>query len=171
MDSNAIVQFILNPVLPVWALILKFIFLALGLFYMVFIIISLLKTKWLRWLVIWDTIEYMTYRHYGLGKVEGKWAKIKERLEVGTEPEAKLAIIEAEGVLDGILKEMGYAGDNFSERLNKLTTDIIANLEDLKEAHQVRSNIVHDPSYHLEIKEAKNILDIYEETLTELHVL
>jgi hypothetical protein len=168
---NNFLEFILNPVLPDWLLFVKFVFLLISLFFIGFIFFALITTSYLKRLIIWDMIEYLTYRHYGAVNKEKKWVKIKERLGIGTEPEAKLALIEAGTLLDNSLRDMGYAGANLTERIDRLTTDIIENLSDLKDAHEVRSNIIHDPTYRLDVKEARELLDVYEKALVDLQIL
>ena len=168
---SSIIRFILYPELPGWFLLIKIIFLLVSLFFMGIIVFALIKTLWLKRIILWDMKEYLTYRHYGLPKTEKKWGKIKERLEIGTESEAKLAIIEADSFLNDILKVMGYVGETLGEKLNKLTTDVLMNLEEIKGVHEIHSNIIHDPSYRLDIEEAKRVLDVYEKTLIELQAL
>ena len=164
-------QFVLDVTSSPVFLVVKFLFLAVSLFFIVTIVFVLITTTWFKRLVIWDLKEFMTFRHYGLPRLEKKWARIKERLEVGTEPEAKLAIIEAEALFDDILKREGFLGQTFDERLEKLNTNILSNLEEIREVHKVRSNIIHDPSYRLDIKEAGRVLDVYEDALGELEAL
>lgn len=168
MSFNEVIQFILNPIFPDWLLGMKIIFLLLSLFFIGFIIFALIKTRWLRVLMTWDWIEFFTYRHFGLVNVNRKWRRIQKRFEMGKEPESKLAIIEADTLLDGVLKEMGYAGQTLDERLDVLTLDVLANLEEVRKAHQIRSNIVHDLSYHLDRETAKKVLNIYEKALINL---
>lgn len=171
MILEQINQFIFNITDSPWFLVIKFIFLAVNLFFIIFIVWALIKTTWFKRLILWDMREYLTFRHYGLPKLDKKWLKIEERLKIGTEPEAKLAIIEAEDILDDILKKEGFSGQTLGERLDKLTTDIIENLEEVREAHKVHSNIIHDPSYRLDMEEAKRILDAYEKALVDLEAL
>ncbi len=168
MSFNEAIQFILNPILPDWLLGIKIIFLLLSLFFIGFIMFALIKTRWLRVLMIWDWIEFFTYRHFGLVSVNRKWMKIQKRFKMGKEPESKLAIIEADALLDEILKGMGYAGQTLGERLDTLTIDVLKNLEEVRKAHQIRSNIVYDLSYHLDRETAKKVLDIYEKALINL---
>ena len=115
--------------------------------------------------MIWDWIEFFTYRHFGLVNVNRKWRRIQKRFKMGVESESKLAIIEADALLDEILKEMGYAGQTLGERLDTLTLDVLANLEEVRKAHQIRSDIVHDLSYHLDRETAKKVLNIYEKNI------
>ncbi|MFQ6049874.1 MAG: hypothetical protein ACE5J0_02420 [Candidatus Paceibacterales bacterium] len=166
-----ITQFILHPNFAGWLLILKIIFLALSLFFFGFIIFALIKTSWLHRLIIWDLREFLTYRHYGVKRIDKKWREIKERLKLGTESEAKLAVIEADSLLDDILKKLGYTGESLGERLDKLTPDVLVNLEEVRRAHKIRSNVIHDPSYHLDIETAERALKIYEKALVELDAL
>ncbi len=170
-EIDNIIQFLFNPVLPEWLVVIKIIFLSISLFAICFIIFVLFTTSWLKRLIIWDLKEYLTYKHYGLMGVAKKWAKIKERLTIGTESEAKLAIIEADDLLNNILKEMGFVGTTLEEKLEKITTDVLSNLKELKEAHNLRSNIIHDPTYRLELEEAKRALRVYEDALIELQAL
>jgi len=47
----------------------------------------------------------------------------------------------------------------------------LPNIEELKGAYKIRSNIIHDPTYKLDLEEAKKVLEIYGKSLIDLHVL
>ena len=108
---------------------------------------------------------------YGLKKFIKEWKKIEERLDTGLESEAKLALIEADSLLDEALKRLGYPGESLGERLEKLAVDIMPNLSQVQEVHKIRNNIIHDPTYKLNLGEAKKALAIYEKALINLDVL
>jgi hypothetical protein len=55
----------------------------------------------------------------------------------------KLAIIEADIVLDQTLKERGYTGDSLGERLRNITPSQLSTIDDAWEAHKVRNKIAH----------------------------
>ena len=55
----------------------------------------------------------------------------------------KLAIIEADIILDDVLKERGYAGTSLGERLKGISPHQLASLQDAWEAHKVRNQIAH----------------------------
>lgn len=171
MTLENIVQILFNPTFTGWFLFIKIIFLLTILFFLALIIYVLVTTSWIRRMIIWDLREFSTYRHFGLVGTEKKWAKIKERFKIGLEAETKLAIIETDSFLDENLGAMGYRGENLDEKLDRLTADIISNLGEVKEAHQTCSNIIHDPSYHLDIVEAKKLLDAYEKALIDLQAI
>lgn len=166
-----IFQFIILPQFTGWLLVVRIIFILISLLFLGFIIFALIKTFWLKRLIIWDLQEFLTYRHFGLRKIEREWKKIKDRLETETESEWKLAVIEADKLMDGILKRMEFGGANLGERLENLTAVSLPNIEEVKEAHRIRNDIIYDPSYQLSLEEAKRIIAIYEKALTDLHAL
>lgn len=170
-EINKIISFILNPTFTGWLLVLKFLFIFSSLLLIGFIILALIKTTWLKRLIIWDLEEFLTYRPFGLRKVERDLQKIKTKLETEMESEWKLAVIEADKILDDILSKMDIGGTSLGERLNKLNTDSLPNVEEVKEAHKIRNNIIHDPTYKLSLEEAKRVISIYEKTLGDLHAL
>ncbi len=147
---------------------LKILFVAFALGLLVFNIIILFRTNWLRFRFLEDIFEFFTYQPYGTKRLLKEWNKIKGRLDVGSEAEYKLAVIEADSALDEILKKMAYAGDTLGEKLSKISPAVIPNIEELQEAHKIRNNIVHDPDYRLNLNEAKKAISMYEKSLTEL---
>jgi len=170
MNLNHIFNFILSPTFSSWLLALKILFLVLALISLGFIIFALIKTSWLRRLVILDWVEFFSFRPYGIRKVVKTWTKITNRLETGLEPEYKLAVIKADSILDNILNRMGFGGEALGERLNKLTVATLPNREQVREAHKIRNNIVHDPDYRLDLDKARRVLEIYEQALRDLQV-
>lgn len=56
----------------------------------------------------------------------------------------KLAIIEADIILDDILKDRGYAGNSLGERLRSITPNQLSSIDDAWEAHKVRNQIAHE---------------------------
>ncbi len=165
---NSLLQFLLYPNFTGWLLVIKIIFLGFAFYFLGMIINFLVTSSWLKRAVLWDLKEFLTYRAYETKRYGKKWATIKKRLNTGFESEAKLSLIEAETILEEILKNMGYEGESLGERLEKLTTDVIENLEEIKEAHKIKNDIIHDPTYKLSIDEAKKLLVVYEQALEDL---
>lgn len=56
----------------------------------------------------------------------------------------KLAIIEADIILDQTLKERGYIGDSLGERLRSISSEQLASIGDAWDAHIVRNKIAHE---------------------------
>ncbi len=134
------------------------------------IIFLLLKNTWLKRRFLEDLIEITTYRPFGVKKTFKQWAKISKRLEAKKEAEYKLAIIEADSLLNDILEKMGYKGEMIGERLKQLDSTALPNVEELWQAHKTRNNVVHDPDYHLTFDQAKKTVAIYEKALRDLEM-
>lgn len=169
MITEDLISYLISP--PPQIIILKIFFIVFFLFLLFGIIYLLSKNRWLRLLFFQDLVEILTFRSYGLRKITKDWTKIIERLEKGSLSEAKLAIIEADDLLNDVLKRMGYEGESLGERIEQLTPDIISNLTEVLEAHKIRNNIIYDPDYRLSLDETRRILSLYKKALLDLEVL
>ena len=163
-----IVSRINSPEIQTWLIWIKLPMIFATLFFITVIIISLIRTPYLQLSNFGTAVEFITYRPYGMPKMKRRWQRIARRLDAGSEAEYKLAIIEADTLLDEMLQKMRLKGDTVEERLAKVTSLMIPNLEDLQNAHGIRSNIVYDPDYRLSLMEARRVLGIYEMTFENL---
>jgi hypothetical protein len=105
------------------------------------------------------------------GKLKANWGKILERLESENVSEYKVAVIEADNLIDDLIKRMGYKGENMSERMMAIPAGHIDNLDKIKEAHEVRNRIIHEENFTLSKEEAKKILDNFAHLLHIFEVL
>jgi len=151
--------------------IFKVLFLAFSFFFLGYIIWALIYTSWFKRIFWWDFKEFITFRPYLKKVFASKWKKIKRRLVSGIEAEAKLAILEADELLNDFLSQYGFEGATLEEKLEKLTRDILLNIEEVKEIRKVRKAIVEDPSYRLSFREAREILNVYEKALKDLQAI
>ena len=105
------------------------------------------------------------------GKLISKWEKVKAKMKTGNQSDYKVAIIEGDNIIDDLITRMGYAGENFGDRLSKINPGQIGNIEDLRVAHEVRNRIIHDESFVLTKEEAEETLDKFEEFLRYFQVI
>jgi hypothetical protein len=99
------------------------------------------------------------------------WRKITDYFRTGDEQNLKLAIIEADNVLDEALKAAGFAGQTLADRLKKVTSEDLPNIDDLWEAHKLRNKIVHEASFGLSIGLAERALEIYQKAFQDMGLL
>ncbi len=104
-------------------------------------------------------------------RLEKNWQKIQERLEKTDEANLKLAIIEADYLLDEILKRMGLAGKDMGERLEQLGVGQLKTIDEVWEAHRLRNLIVHQPNVMVTNHQVEKAIASYEKALKELEVL
>lgn len=170
MDNliGTITSFVANPPFGGGLLVLRIAFISFSSMLFAGIIFCLTRSRWLQYLFFQDAAEFLTYRPFGVKKIVKRWSKIMARLDTGLESEYKLALIEADTMMDDSLRRMGYAGDMLGERLDKLTVATLSNIEDIKRAHRVRNTVMHDPSYTLSLDEVRELLGIFEQAFRDL---
>lgn len=100
--------------------------------------------------------------------IHKKWNKLIERIKSGDERDLRLAIIEADVLVDEVLKEHGHPGSDMGERLKSIYPNEFSNINELWEAHKIRNRLVHEADFHLSIQEYKRIIEIYHRVLEEL---
>lgn len=167
---NEIISFITSPEIAEILSVLKIIFIILSLLFIVGIIFLLLKNSWLKFRFLESFTEFFIYRPFGVKRTFKQWLKITKRLETGREADYKLALLEADNLLDEILNKIGYKGESLGEKLKQLDPGTLPNLEEVWQAHKVRNNIVHDPDYRLSLEKAKKVMGIYEQALRDLEM-
>lgn len=104
-------------------------------------------------------------------KLRKRWGDVKKRLEAEKESEYKVAVIEADAIIDDLIKRMGYAGGNLGERLAAVPIGQLENISDMAEAHEIRNKIVLDGSFEISREEAKKTLEKFESLLRYFEVL
>ncbi|MBI5077515.1 hypothetical protein HZB94_04005 [Candidatus Falkowbacteria bacterium] len=99
-----------------------------------------------------------------------RWKQIAALLGLGKEMNYKLAVIEADKLLDEALKLMYLPGATTFERL-KFATYKFPRLKHSWWAHRVRNEVVHNVHYTLKYNEAEKVLELIKKALKELDVL
>jgi hypothetical protein len=103
---------------------------------------------------------------------QDQWKKLHERYIVTPSPDSmRLAIIEADAMVDRALKDFGMPGEHLADRLANFRSDDMKTLDKLWDAHRVRNDIVHRPGAGITVAEGKKALSHYEAFLKELEVL
>ncbi|MCA9363456.1 hypothetical protein KC851_04000 [Candidatus Kaiserbacteria bacterium] len=83
----------------------------------------------------------------------------------------KLAIIEADVMLDEALKNRGFVGTTLGERLRNITPNQMDSINDAWEAHKVRNRIAHEGSdFILTQRVVQETIMRYQRVFTELGI-
>lgn len=99
------------------------------------------------------------------------WLQIKKRLKIGDEANLKSAIIEADKILDELLKISGYQGKNMDERLEQVGPAQLSNINDVWSAHKIRNRITQEPDFHITKQETELIINIYKKSFQEFGLI
>lgn len=101
-------------------------------------------------------------------------SRMQDVLELSTSANPsdwKQAVIEADIILDEVLKQRGYEGDSLGERLKGISSQQLATLNDAWEAHKIRNRIAHDGSDFILTKRiAQETIIRYQRVFEELDV-
>jgi hypothetical protein len=100
-----------------------------------------------------------------------KWKKVINRINQANPSQYKVAILEADKIVDDVLGGMGFKGENMTEKLNHPSAIHISDREDLKKAHQVRNRIIHENDFQLDRAEAVKVIKVFEDFLHEAELL
>lgn len=108
---------------------------------------------------------------YGMSReeVRRRWVQVRETSRQGAMG-AKLAIMEADTLLDSALKSMSMPGTTLGERL-KVAGYKYPKLRDVWWAHKLRNQLVHEATFQVGTRQAKQALDEFERALKTLNLL
>lgn len=101
-----------------------------------------------------------------------RWQQVITRLDSERESDWRLAVLEADVLLDEMITHMGYHGDSLGERLRGVEKSDFVTLDQAWEAHAVRNKIAHEgATFSLTEREAKRVIKLYEEVFREFHYI
>ncbi len=104
--------------------------------------------------------------------VQKRWERVQTHLHSDRESDWRLAVLEADVLLDEMVTHMGYHGDSLGEKLKAIEKSDFLSLDGVWEAHGVRNKIAHEgASFALTEREAKRILKLYEDAFKEFHYI
>jgi hypothetical protein len=104
-------------------------------------------------------------------RMKKDWEHINDRIAKNDEASLKLAIIEADSMLEDVLKRMGLEGRDMGEQLEQLGSQQLKSYAEIVEAHRLRDLIVHQKDIIVTKEQAQIAVDSYGKALKELEVL
>ena len=79
-----------------------------------------------------------------------RWNKISTMFMSPNESDWRVAVIEADSMLDEFIATLGYPGSNMGERMKNMVRRYFPTLDLAWDAHKIRNRIAHDGmNYHL----------------------
>jgi hypothetical protein len=104
------------------------------------------------------------------GPLLRQWNQAQERIATNDEAQWKLAVIEADAILDTVISDMGFSGETMGERMRAIEPGQLPYLDDAWRAHKVRNYIAHNADYKLPQRTAEIAFDIYRRIFTALNI-
>ena len=104
-----------------------------------------------------------------LDMVEKRWRRIEGAIKKGESPAWRAAIIDADLLLEELLKTVGYEGNTIDERLSNIKTPWqFPTLDDAWRAHKIRVFLEQDPAYPLSREVAEQTVGIYKKIFVDM---
>ena len=109
--------------------------------------------------------EYEQRLHEEVGGSKNEhWSKVLDYLFSQHGSDWKLAIIEADSMLEGLLDQLGFKGESLGDRLKSATQETFPQLTNAWEVHTIRNRIAHEGlAFELSQHEAKRVIALYEQ--------
>lgn len=106
-------------------------------------------------------------------EIRRKWAEIEQLIKLGKPSNFKTAILEADKLLDHVLKLYGYKGQTMGDRMKAIprlrySPEFFNNMW---QAHKLRNEMVHNIGYEVMDFEAKEAVGRFKRVLRELGAL
>ena len=103
-----------------------------------------------------------------IGSKNEHWVKTLGYLFSQHEGDWKLAVIEADSMLEALMDQLGFKGETLGDKLKGANQDKFRNLSSAWEVHAIRNRIAHEgASFLLTQREAKRVIALYEQIFRE----
>lgn len=103
-------------------------------------------------------------------ETDTRWKEIEAHAASSNTADWKLALIDADALIDDILKRARYQGKTMGERLKQIEPSDLDHLADLWEAHKLRNRIAHEAE-RIDRRDMERAMEQYRSVLKELKFL
>lgn len=101
-----------------------------------------------------------------------KWEKVIKYANSGNASDWRLAIIEADVMLEELLHTTGYIGESIGDMLKSVNKNEFLTIEDAWEAHKVRNTIAHSGGdFQLSERETRRVVALFEKVFKEFQII
>jgi hypothetical protein len=104
--------------------------------------------------------------------INPRWEHVLSLAESDSEQDWRIAIMEADIMLDDMMTRMQYSGETLGEKLKSVEKSDFNSIDDAWEAHKVRNNIAHAGSDHiLSKRDVSRTIALYRKVFEEFHFI
>lgn len=101
-----------------------------------------------------------------------RWARLEEEANSDDEKRWRLAILEADIMLNELLDILGYRGETMADKMKQVDRANFRTIDMAWEAHRARNQIAHQGSSHLlSQRETRHIMGLYEQVFREFKLI
>lgn len=120
-----------------------------------------------------DEAKLLYYENTEPGKLYNpQWERILRHIESTNESDWRLAILEADIMLGGVLDAMFLPGETMADKLKAVEKSDFRTIDNAWEAHKVRNQVAHDgAAFLLSQHEGKRIIALYQTVFEEFQII
>ena len=101
-----------------------------------------------------------------------RWEKILKLANSPNSSDWRMAIIEADTMLEELLRSIGYQGESLGDMLRSVDKTEFLTIEDAWEAHKMRNAVAHSGgTFRLNERETKHTVSLFEKVFNEFDVI
>ena len=152
-----------------------------------FVALSLLITLCFAVLIIYCSIRMFQIRQgerrkfaalqqtvatHDVPKTQLRWARVLEEANSADERTWRLAILEADIMLNELLDTLGYKGETMADKMRAADRATFQNIDLAWEAHSFRNRIAHQSNQQpLDQREVRRVISLYERVFREFRFI
>ena len=105
-------------------------------------------------------------------KENERWVRVQKLANSENSSDWRLAILDADNMLDDVLRTAGYVGDGVGEMLKTIDKSDMLTLDNAWDAHKVRNRIAHDAGdFDLTERETRRVIALFEAVFKEMQII
>ncbi len=120
-------------------------------------------------------IDEAKYRHKDVEEdknINQSWERVLGHANSENESEWRLAILEADIMLNDLLEKLSLPGDTMAEKLKSVEKTDFTTIDMAWEGHKIRNRIAHDgASFQLSSHETKRVIGLYKQVFEEFRII
>lgn len=103
-----------------------------------------------------------------ISRAQLKWDRILDEIQSEDERQWRIAILEADIMLNDLLDVLGYKGETMAEKMKQADVSEFNTIDFAWEAHKIRNRVAHEGIDHpLTASEARRVIHMYERVFRE----
>lgn len=107
-----------------------------------------------------------------VSEINSHWQSVLNHIESINDNDWRLAILEADIMLSGLLDNLFLPGDTMGDKLKAVEKSDFTTVDNAWEAHKIRNQIAHDGlSFILNQHEARRVIELYRTVFEEFHII
>ena len=99
------------------------------------------------------------------------WERLVGMVESDNPAEWKIAVLDADKMLEALTVQLGFYGDSLGERLKNADPSRMRTLQSAWEGHKIRNAIAHEPNHVLTKREARRAMTMFETVFREFSLV